>query len=1020
VAGGTLLIAVKPDMRTFPAELRREVESAGGQVEGSGRGVGDTAGKAIKLGMVGALAGLGQGLKTAANLEVAEVGFTSLLGSGRDAQKFIAQLKTFARATPFELPGLIDASRQLLGVGVAAEDIVPTLTAFGDASGALGLSQEQFQRVLTATSQAMAKGKLQGEELLQMAEAGIPIYPLLGRALGVPTAAVQDLAASGQLLTADVLPKLRDQMEQEYGGSMAKQAQTLTGVLSTFKDTIVLALADGAEPLADFLRDNLPKAAELAGSGIDLVSAAGQVLFAVLGPLLSTGLSVLSFVRDLPGPLQAVVAALIAWQLGGDRVRTMLGGVRDGVRGFREEMALQQVLFQAQTREAGYAGAAYGTLEQRLAATTRAGDELVGSTTRVQAGLGALMSQGGIIGGVASGLDQIRDRYVTASAGATGFTGRLSAMTLAAGTAARVGIGGLVGALGGPWGIALAAAAVGVGLLVSANQKAAAAEAQHKANVDNLTDALRENNGELTDNLRLSRAKEAQDEGLFTTAKSAGVSITEVTSAINGNDEALDRVITKLRAYAEANRDQYTSDESGFSTTLLNAQGQAASDAADEILGMAGDVDVARAALDEQNEALGITTSSTGAAADATSGLEQALADYNAEGATAVEQGEALIRILDELAGNSVDLKVAEADLQESLSGVTEALAAVDENQNNVGLSGARAALAGDLTSKAARDVQAAAIGAADSMRTQAQAAYDAAAANGDVAAGSDAAGAAAQRARDSFIAAAEAAGLNHDEAVALANSYGLVPGDVVTAITQPGMDTAQYAADILRGKVLAVPDSKTVITSALTADAAARLDSLGYKVQTLPDGTVSVTAETSSADATIRSFINQQRVATIQVRAVMPDLNGAASGSGRSGLANGGRLSFFANGGTFGSSADVHPLTPMRGNWAARVPANTWRVVGDRARGREWYIPEKAPNTLALLEDAAHAHGLRLVAAMAQGGLLGGTPVQQLSTGPGRVTNIQNTLNAAPSLPTVDQLARMQRESEILSEALN
>ena len=105
-----------------------------------------------------------------------------------------------------------------------------------------------------------------------------------------------------------------------------------------------------------------------------------------------------------------------------------------------------------------------------------------------------------------------------------------------------------------------------------------------------------------------------------------------------------------------------------------------------------------------------------------------------------------------------------------------------------------------------------------------------------------------------------------------------------------------------------------------------------------------------------------------------------------------------------------------MRANWAAEVPADTWRVVGDRARGREWFIPEHAPNSLALLADAAAAHGPVLVQAMADGGMLGGRPTAL--PGSGRVTNIENNLYAAPSLPTVDQLARMQRRSEVLAGA--
>jgi tape measure domain-containing protein len=218
-------------------------------------------GATVALGGLAA-AGAILGLKTAANLETAEVAFTRLLGSGKRARSFLGDLKSFAAKTPFELPGLVDASRALIGAGTAAKDVIPVLTSLGDASGALGLDQERFGRVMLAVTQIMNRGKIQAEELNQITEAGIPVWQLLAKATGKPVPELQKLMQSGDLLAKNTLPLLFEQMRKDYGGGMIAQSKTLAGVWSTVKDTIALTLSEALQPLLPFLKDALPQAAD--------------------------------------------------------------------------------------------------------------------------------------------------------------------------------------------------------------------------------------------------------------------------------------------------------------------------------------------------------------------------------------------------------------------------------------------------------------------------------------------------------------------------------------------------------------------------------------------------------------------------------------------------------------------------------------------------------------------------------------------------------------------------------------
>lgn len=194
------------------------------------------------------------------------IAFETLLKSGDKAQTMFASLQKFAASTPFELPGLVDNARQLLGVGVAADRVIPTLQALGDTSGALGINQDHFNNILLAVTQSMGKGKLQGEELMQMVENGIPVWQLLAEATGKPIPELQKLSSQGKLLAKDTLPLLFNQMEKDYGGAMSKQALTLTGVWSSLKDNTKSLMGTAFLPLFDVVKKGTGALGDLAQS----------------------------------------------------------------------------------------------------------------------------------------------------------------------------------------------------------------------------------------------------------------------------------------------------------------------------------------------------------------------------------------------------------------------------------------------------------------------------------------------------------------------------------------------------------------------------------------------------------------------------------------------------------------------------------------------------------------------------------------------------------------------------------
>ncbi|QPX62348.1 tail length tape measure protein [Arthrobacter phage Tbone] len=285
---GYATLTILPSAKGFSSALGREINPA---LASAGHASGQRSGKAfggsflpIMKGMLGTAAGLGvglavgqgikQGLSTAAFMESAMISFETLLGDKGAAKQMMKDVSDFAAKTPFEMPGLTANVRTLLGAGAAAKTVLPTMTALGDANAALGGSQENLTSIVRAWTQMMGKGKVSAEEMLQITEAGLPIWSIASKAMGKPVGELQKMASEGKLLTKDVLPLLEQQMGKDYGGSMNKQAQTLNGVWSTFQDTINMALANAVQPLVPILTTVLPQAGAAAAKGIGWISDA--------------------------------------------------------------------------------------------------------------------------------------------------------------------------------------------------------------------------------------------------------------------------------------------------------------------------------------------------------------------------------------------------------------------------------------------------------------------------------------------------------------------------------------------------------------------------------------------------------------------------------------------------------------------------------------------------------------------------------------------------------------------------
>jgi tape measure domain-containing protein len=288
---GTAFIAVVPSARGFGNRLQREVGPAakragtlgGRQMSDSMQASSGSGFKKIGAAITGIFA-LKQlkdvaawGLGVAANNEQATISFTTMLGSAQKAGRFLDRLKKFAAATPFEFPELQRAASSLISAGINADKVIPIMRTLGDVTSGMGTGSEGIQRATVALQQMNAAGRITGEDLNQLRDAGIPVYDLLAKALGKTKAEVVELSKEGGL-GQEALTKMMKALEtgaglERFSGLMEKQSASLTGMISTFKDVLGQGLAEAFQPVIPLIKDGLTGATAALGKVLPYVTS---------------------------------------------------------------------------------------------------------------------------------------------------------------------------------------------------------------------------------------------------------------------------------------------------------------------------------------------------------------------------------------------------------------------------------------------------------------------------------------------------------------------------------------------------------------------------------------------------------------------------------------------------------------------------------------------------------------------------------------------------------------------------
>ncbi|MFM1684165.1 tape measure protein [Aeromonas salmonicida] len=220
--------------------LGRELNQGNQRAGGFQEAIGSLTGRLV------ALAGTWFGLQTLTGQLLAmfkigdqaerlDVQLKAVMGSIAGGAEASAWIQDFAKNTPLQLDEVTRVFVRLKAFGI--DPMAGAMQGIVDQAYKLGGGFEEVQGISLALGQAWAKQKLQGEEILQLIERGVPVWQLLEQVTGKNTAELQKLSEAGKL-GRDTIAALMNEIAAQSSGAARDNMSLLSGLISNAQDNL--------------------------------------------------------------------------------------------------------------------------------------------------------------------------------------------------------------------------------------------------------------------------------------------------------------------------------------------------------------------------------------------------------------------------------------------------------------------------------------------------------------------------------------------------------------------------------------------------------------------------------------------------------------------------------------------------------------------------------------------------------------------------------------------------------------
>lgn len=183
--------------------------------------------------------------------------FTTMLGGSAEAANgMVGSLQKLASATPLAMSDLAGGAQTLLAFGVASDDVSGTLQRLGDIS--LG-NADKMQSLARAYGKATAQGKLTGETVQMMIDAGWNPLIDICEQTGESMEDVQKRMAAGSISAEELTQAVNHATDAggKFAGGMEAASKTVAGLMSTLQDNVNAMLGELMQPVSDAMLSTL-------------------------------------------------------------------------------------------------------------------------------------------------------------------------------------------------------------------------------------------------------------------------------------------------------------------------------------------------------------------------------------------------------------------------------------------------------------------------------------------------------------------------------------------------------------------------------------------------------------------------------------------------------------------------------------------------------------------------------------------------------------------------------------------
>lgn len=302
---------VMADVKQITSSVEKQGEKIQSQFDGIGKSIGGSMGKYLAMfGGAAALKGLlDQMVRVRSEFQKTDVAIRTMLGSKEKADELMNQVREYAKISPLEFGDITKATQMMISFNIEADKVPQYIKAIGDVS--MGES-DRFNSLSLAFSQMSATGKLMGQDLLQMINAGFNPLATISEQTGKSIAQLKDEMSKGAIsakMVQDAFIAATSAGGKFYGMS-ENAAKTIGGQLSMLSDAVAAAFNDVGEKSEGIITTAISGVTKLV-ENYEAVAKAIGILIATYGTYKAALVTVMA-IEEAHGIAAAAAAAKVS------------------------------------------------------------------------------------------------------------------------------------------------------------------------------------------------------------------------------------------------------------------------------------------------------------------------------------------------------------------------------------------------------------------------------------------------------------------------------------------------------------------------------------------------------------------------------------------------------------------------------------------------------------------------------------------------------------------------------------